>query len=1159
MQVRRRHIVRTVALIAGLALAVAAAGFWRLAQGPVDMAFLTPQVERVLSRPEDGYRIEMGSVAAVWAGWERLLRFQVSGARIVDLEGRPLVETDRLEFVLSASALAGGRIAPREIELFGVNAAMRRRSDGGIGLLAAAGADTTGEPEDVDLRGLFAMEPESAGFDLTRFGVRDATLTVDDDILGLKWSVPRLDLAFRDDAGGMAMEGAASVHVRDTRADIDFTAVLHGEAGGPTFSARLDGLRPEIVAHVHPSLALLGHVTTPLSGTVTIGLAPDYAVAALGAELQGTGGAIVDPADPERRVEVDGFVVSARVLDRLSRLEIEALEIKALGHTAQLSGGGSKQEGTFSVFTHLEDVPPALVMPLLPPRLAAATVSDMPLSGTVVWTFDTASGITALDAGLTMGAGELQLSGGEPGGVAVKGGDATFQVDLAAGQILVEKVSLDLNRGRIEASGRGKRKASGWGMHFEGDAAAISVGEVKRLWPHGVGSPGLRDWISSNLMRGRIDGAQITVEAGLTADSEPGLTISAVDGKLLFSGTAARYWSPLPAFEDISGSAVFDARSFILTLSGGSYRDIRVVGGELTFDGLDREEPPSTLAVDAEFEGPLNQVLEVLDRDPLGYAGYLGLDPAAVGGDAAFRLQVRLPLLDALAFDEIDLEASGSVVEARLPDALFDIDLEQARLDVQVDKQRLAVSGGGSLQWQPATFELESRFPDTDPLETVYGLRTVVDESGWQSLGFDLAPYVTGPVAIEAAGTDYRNGTSDYVVKAGLQKSGIHLQAVGWEKPAGEPAWLEATLRQAPEGPVEVVSLAAAGPNLEVAGRGRFDAVKGTLLEGSLDRLQIGERTDLAILRAAPAPDGAFSIQAQGAAIDLSRFLGDSGDETGGEDGLGRLSFQITTARAWVGGDTPLHDFAGLFWLDDGEITEAAGDARTANDRAVSFSYRPQADNGPVSVDAEDAGALIAALGWFDDMRGGELHFSAERTVGEGRGYDGQLRVEQFRIKDAPALARFLAAASLTGIGDALSSDAGLGFERLETPLRLRGRRVVIGPGRVFGTSLGATFRGEFDRDRRVVMLGGMLVPVYFANRVLGSIPLLGNLLTGGEGEGLFAASYEVTGPVDDPRTSVNPLTVLAPGFLRGLFGPLLGADGIDWDPDRDPSSDAEQ
>jgi hypothetical protein len=49
-------------------------------------------------------------------------------------------------------------------------------------------------------------------------------------------------------------------------------------------------------------------------------------------------------------------------------------------------------------------------------------------------------------------------------------------------------------------------------------------------------------------------------------------------------------------------------------------------------------------------------------------------------------------------------------------------------------------------------------------------------------------------------------------------------------------------------------------------------------------------------------------------------------------------------------------------------------------------------------------------------------------------------------------------------------------------------------------------------------------------------VPLLGPILLGGEGEGIFGANFKIAGPVSDPKITVNPLSALAPGILRKLF-----------------------
>ena len=61
-------------------------------------------------------------------------------------------------------------------------------------------------------------------------------------------------------------------------------------------------------------------------------------------------------------------------------------------------------------------------------------------------------------------------------------------------------------------------------------------------------------------------------------------------------------------------------------------------------------------------------------------------------------------------------------------------------------------------------------------------------------------------------------------------------------------------------------------------------------------------------------------------------------------------------------------------------------------------------------------------------------------------------------------------------------------------------------------------------------------MPAYLLNGTIGKLPIVGNLLTGGAGKGLFAVNYSLGGSLDHVQISVNPLSVLAPGFLRNFF-----------------------
>jgi uncharacterized protein YhdP len=132
-----------------------------------------------------------------------------------------------------------------------------------------------------------------------------------------------------------------------------------------------------------------------------------------------------------------------------------------------------------------------------------------------------------------------------------------------------------------------------------------------------------------------------------------------------------------------------------------------------------------------------------------------------------------------------------------------------------------------------------------------------------------------------------------------------------------------------------------------------------------------------------------------------------------------------------------------------------------------------------------------------------------------------------------------LQVASLTGIFNALQR--GLDFTSFDGTFRYQDGILRFDRSRAYGSSIGITTEGLLDLEEDIADLKGTVVPAYTVNRVLGQIPILGPILTGGKDEGVFAASYGVSGPLEDPIIAVNPLSALAPGFLRKLFDVIGG------------------
>ena len=130
-----------------------------------------------------------------------------------------------------------------------------------------------------------------------------------------------------------------------------------------------------------------------------------------------------------------------------------------------------------------------------------------------------------------------------------------------------------------------------------------------------------------------------------------------------------------------------------------------------------------------------------------------------------------------------------------------------------------------------------------------------------------------------------------------------------------------------------------------------------------------------------------------------------------------------------------------------------------------------------------------------------------------------------------------------------------MAFNDLQVPFELNQGTFHLKEARATGAALGFTASGKVFRHADVVDLEGTVIPAYALNSVFGQIPLLGDILTGGEeGGGVFAARYTMTGPTEEPIVSVNPLSALTPGILRNVFGIFGKADTPPKFPGSEPS-----
>lgn len=184
---------------------------------------------------------------------------------------------------------------------------------------------------------------------------------------------------------------------------------------------------------------------------------------------------------------------------------------------------------------------------------------------------------------------------------------------------------------------------------------------------------------------------------------------------------------------------------------------------------------------------------------------------------------------------------------------------------------------------------------------------------------------------------------------------------------------------------------------------------------------------------------------------------------------------------------------------------------------------------------ASDAGDFLKGLDITDRMSKGALELKGTYSdLKTPPSFAGRLFITDFNLKNSQILGRILSIGSFTGLANALTG-SGIAFSKLAVNIDHNAGVVELSEGSAHGAAMGITVEGTVDTNTTALRLKGVVVPAYMLNSLLSNIPIIGEL-AGGAGEGLIAFNYSVKGTYHEPDVSVNPLSALTPGFLRGIF-----------------------
>jgi hypothetical protein len=752
----------------------------------------------------------------------------------------------------------------------------------------------------------------------------------------------------------------------------------------------------------------------------------------------------------------------------------------------------------------------------------------------------------ALDGGVlsatfdaSSGPGTLTVPGADAPPIPFRGLSVAGTVSRNPGQISIERAVLDLGTAQATARAVGTRVGDTLAISASADVPSFRMNDLGTYWVKGVGG-GARDWVVRNMRDGTVKDAvvRLTARVGLRGEAANRVDVDSINGRFNVVGATVDYLDPMPPIRGAVATATFSDSRFDFAVTSGNVGELRIEEGAVNI--WDIGAPREMLAVSALIRGPVRDALDLVAHPRLNLLGKVGLTREGSAGRHATRLSVALPLLAGVKADDVAVSATSNISGLALASVLKGQGIEGGKASLRVDNSRMRAEGDARFAGAPAQFVWEENFTARDAVRRKLTARLTADERIRRLFDVDFPKVLAGPVEARVNFEERRTGTQALYADLTLDGAKLTVPGFDWAKAPGREgkASFRAGLRDGRL--VDIPAFTIEAGVLGATGRVVFATDGRSPKTVRLERFALGATEFSAT--ADFAADGRATVSVMGTGFDATPFL--SRSKGGDAATLPAFSLSAVFDKLWVGRGSPLADArVSLARNGVGWESYSVGARLPEGGKEVGARMGPTAAGQEMTLYAADAGSLLKAFEISDSIREGSIELRASRGTDRKAPWTGRAEMKRFTLVGAPTLARILTLASLTGIGDVLRGN-GVGFDFLRLGFEFDGDVATISEAQAVGSELGITGGGKIDLASDSIDLGGTIVPAYTLNSLLGKIPLIGPIITGEKGGGIFAATYSVNGALAEPDVSVNPLSALAPGFLRRLFGGSPSEDG---------------
>lgn len=1102
------------------------------------IGFLRGPVENFINAGLTGMRLRVKDVIIERDAEDNTIHLRLRRAQLEDSSGQLIARAPRAGIGISGAALLSGEIRPRALELIGPRILVKRTLDGAMQLgfsrtdgdAEAVDQDQPSDPlttsSDADgdagtgvssfLAYMFdTFEPgngqQSAAMELETISISNAAVSIYDEANDAIWYAPKTNLVFKRVPHGLSLYAKGSVASGQNPWHIELAADYIAKTERFKITAKLFDLVPADISDEVFVLSDLAKVNLPLDGQADLELDRNGKVLKADASFVAGAGQVGFPRFITESLKVDQGAIRLSYVPESGEVLISDSSIEVGGSRSTLNArfspiyneAGVLASVRYQISSNNADLNPA-----------AADPNDPAIDRIVL------SGLAAIEEG------RFDLD----------------EFELAAGKSHIKLRGTFIEGPEVPA------------VFLRGAFSNIQLPLLRRLWPPDA-AQGARQWIVTHMSdSSTVDGdlkVNLTSEALSAALQDASLPNEQLAFSFRLRNVATRYFKDLPPIRNASGVGLLRGNDFEVKLSEGhidlpSGERLAVSNGRFYVKDLAKRGTIGDITIDV--AGPSSAALRLIDHEPLRYARAAGIAPDDLGGTSVTRLNVRLPLLHNVKFDQVDINAKSRLDKVRLKRVFNGKDIEDGTMVLDVDKSGLIGTGNVSLSGAKTRLTWRETFSGGKGTEIEATL--VLDEPARKRLNLDLSNFLSGTVTATVRAVQQNGDFKRMHVDADLSKSVLHFDQLRWRRAAGLNSTVSFDVTYADDGSARITSLDLKGPeSLAIQGGLDLDA-KGRLKQLKFSRVNLG-------------PGNLFAIEGRKSDPDIMSFrvVAESFDARPMVDSMFKQDKAKAEADA-AGTPKPAKEtvhvdaqIKTLFMHNREHLTNVSASVRSVASVLSSLQMTGAFSNGQLlevtiapdgsgqrrlRASTPNGGAALRGINLYTRAHSGRFNMDAILgSDGTGEIKNGRLDYRDFVVRDEPVLRELGSTRPTTtdaeGLVRGVSDEAR--FDRLKFEFVIDKKRLqIINEALISGPAIGATARGSIRRADGRLNIGGTLIPAYALNSALSNVPIIGTVLMGGEGQGLFGVTFAVSGTLDRPRVTVNPVSALAPGLFRRLF-----------------------